>query len=90
VLAERDVMTTAQLEEWKRKRGVEEEAFMSDAHLLRCSCGHNTKASIPDACDQDWFVRTRDLQVLEARCPACSRPRLKELSRDINRHLTKN
>jgi hypothetical protein len=90
VLAERDIMTVAQFKEWEEKRNIEEDDFMSDPRLLQCSCGRNVKTSILDACDRNWFVRTRDLRVLEAKCPACSGPYLLKLSRDVDHHLAKN
>jgi hypothetical protein len=90
ILAESDVMTVEQFQQWKAGEKQADDVFMDSRHLLRCQCGRNLKATIIEACENGWLVSTKHRQITKSSCPRCDTSDRQEFLKDLNDHYKKN
>jgi len=84
VLSENDMMTVSQFKDWKRGEDTSQASFMEEAHLFRCGCGQNKKATIIESVDLGWIVFTKGQAITKAMCPKCSANPRQKLEKDIS------
>jgi hypothetical protein len=86
MLAERNIMTVRQFEDWKKQQEIDDSKFMDNEHNLHCPCGQNAHTTIIEACQLGWIISTRHCLITRARCPKCAGPDRRVLERDVTRH----
>ena len=84
ILAENNMMTEEHFKSWKRGEDATNASFMDEAHMLRCDCGQNKKATIIESVDLGWIVSTKGQVITKSVCPGCSPQERRKLEKDIS------